>query len=108
MLTPEYAAPEQLLGDVPSTATDVYQLGMLLYVLLTGGHPLHLAGSRVERIKAALDGRLPRASQFTTDSTSQKELRGDLDAILARSLAASTLPIATRLRRRCATSSCAT
>ena len=86
VLTPEYAAPEQLLGDVPSTATDVYQLGMLLYVLLTGGHPLHLAGSRVERIKAALDGRLPRASQFTTDSTSQNALRGDLDAILARSL----------------------
>ena len=86
VLTPEYAAPEQLLGDVPSTATDVYQLGMLLYVLLTGGHPLHLAGSRVERIKAALDGRLPRASQFAADVEVQKALRGDLDAILARAL----------------------
>jgi serine/threonine protein kinase len=86
VLTPEYAAPEQLLGDVPSTATDVYQLGMLLYVLLTGGHPLHLAGSRVERIKAALDGRLPRASQFAAIRSLQKELRGDLDAILAQAL----------------------
>src|SRR6185503_5072447 len=86
VLTPEYAAPEQLLGDVPSTATDVYQLGMLLYVLLTGGHPLHLAGSRVERIKAAIDGRLPRASRFVTDTALQRELRGDLDAILAHAL----------------------
>jgi serine/threonine-protein kinase len=86
VLTPEYAAPEQLLGDVPSTATDVYQLGMLLYVLLTGGHPLHLAGSRVERIKAALDGRLPRASRFAASSALQRELRGDLDAILAHAL----------------------
>ncbi|HKQ16612.1 MAG TPA: protein kinase [Steroidobacteraceae bacterium] len=86
VLTPEYAAPEQLLGDVPSTATDVYQLGMLLYVLLTGGHPLHLAGNRVERIKAAIDGRLPRASRFTASSALQKELRGDLDAILAQAL----------------------
>jgi serine/threonine-protein kinase len=86
VLTPEYAAPEQLLGDVPSTATDVYQLGMLLYVLLTGGHPLHLAGNRVQRIKAALDGRLPRASQFATNTSLQKELRGDLDAILAHAL----------------------
>ena len=86
VLTPEYAAPEQLLGDVPSTATDVYQLGMLLYVLLTGGHPLHLAGSRVQRIKAALDGRLPRASQFATSRALQRELRGDLDAILAHAL----------------------
>ena len=86
VLTPEYAAPEQLLGDVPSTATDVYQLGMLLYVLLTGGHPLHVAGNRVQRIKAALDGRLPRASQFAASSALQKELRGDLDAILAHAL----------------------
>jgi tetratricopeptide (TPR) repeat protein len=86
VLTPEYAAPEQLLGDVPSTATDVYQLGMLLYVLLTGGHPLHLAGSRVARIKAALDGRLPRASRFAASSALQHELRGDLDAILGQAL----------------------
>jgi serine/threonine-protein kinase len=64
----------------------VYQLGMLLYVLLTGGHPLHLTGSRVQRIKAAIDGRLPRASQFATSRALQRELRGDLDAILAHAL----------------------
>ncbi|HEY7641330.1 MAG TPA: serine/threonine-protein kinase [Steroidobacteraceae bacterium] len=86
VLTPEYAAPEQLLGDVPSTATDVYQLGMLLYVLLAGGHPLHRAGTRVERVKAALDGNLPRASQFVANEPLQRKLRGDLDAILARAM----------------------
>jgi serine/threonine protein kinase len=106
VLTPEYAAPEQLLGDVPSTATDVYQLGMLLYVLLTGGHPLHLAGTRVERIKAAIDGRLPRASRFATDAALQRKLRGDLDAILAHALQVNP---ADRYQPRlhCATSSCA-
>jgi eukaryotic-like serine/threonine-protein kinase len=84
-LTPEYAAPEQLLGEVPSTATDVYQLGMLLYVLLTERHPLQSAGGRAERIRAALDGRVPPASELATGPV-RAELRGDLDAILSMAL----------------------
>jgi serine/threonine-protein kinase len=84
-LTPEYAAPEQLLGDMPSTATDVYQLGMLLYVLLAGGHPLQLSGSRADRIRMALSGQVPRASQFATGPR-KRELRGDLDAVLETAL----------------------
>ncbi len=87
VLTPEYAAPEQLLGDMPSTATNVYQLGMLLYVLLTGGHPLQLSGSRADRIRAALAGGAARASQFAT-GTRKKELRGDLDSVLEMALQA--------------------
>jgi eukaryotic-like serine/threonine-protein kinase len=85
VLTPEYAAPEQLLGELPSTATDVYQLGMLLYVLLIGRHPLQSAGTRADRMRAALAGRVPRASDLATGAL-RKKLRGDLDAILATAL----------------------
>jgi serine/threonine protein kinase len=83
--TPEYAAPEQLAGGTPSTATDVYQLGLLLYVLLTERHPLPANINRADRIEALFGNDLPRASDLASDSVRPK-LRGDLDAILAMAL----------------------
>ena len=37
--TPQFAAPEQVRGDTITTATDVYSLGVILYMMLSGRHP---------------------------------------------------------------------
>lgn len=85
VMTPEYAAPEQLLGEPPSTATDVYQLGMLLYALLTDRHPIPPTGGHSDRIRAALVDNVSPASELV-DGPHRKALKGDLDAILSMTL----------------------
>jgi tetratricopeptide (TPR) repeat protein/tRNA A-37 threonylcarbamoyl transferase component Bud32 len=85
-LTPNYAAPEQILGEPLSTATDVYQLGVLLHFLLVGRLPLGKANStRSERVMAVLAEAPARMSDAAGGSL-RKELRGDLDAIVDKSL----------------------
>ena len=49
VLTPRYAAPEQVTGGPITTATDVYSLGVLLYELLSGQHPYGGARHLVRR-----------------------------------------------------------
>ena len=89
-LTLEYAAPEQVTGGHITTATDIYSLGVLLCVLLTGRHP---AGSSprttAEWIRAIVDTE-PRNMSEMVEETERRGLksafRGDLDNIVARAL----------------------
>jgi eukaryotic-like serine/threonine-protein kinase len=87
-LTPQFAAPEQLLGKPVTTATDVYSLGLVLYVLLTGRHPiLAESDSSAQLIQAILTQEPPHASTVAGVPTIQRRsLEGDLDNILGKAL----------------------
>jgi serine/threonine protein kinase len=105
-MTPEYAAPEQLRGGAVTTGTDVYGLGVLLHLLLTGRHPAGAGPhSHADLVKSIVEVEPVRASETlatnrsktelivanaakrgTTPEKLQRQLSGDLDNIIAKAL----------------------
>ena len=89
LMTPAYAAPEQILGEPVGVHTDVYSLGVVLYELLAGCAPFHLEGrssADVERIVLEQEPVPPSVTSRRSDAVSPvpgltRAEWGDLDVL---------------------------
>jgi non-specific serine/threonine protein kinase/serine/threonine-protein kinase len=86
-LTPAYAAPEQIVGEPVSTASDVYSLGVLAYELLSGCLP-YASQLRNDQIVWAVVNETPKPPSEAAGITPhrRRELQGDLDKITLKAL----------------------
>jgi serine/threonine protein kinase len=97
-LTPDYASPEQIAGRPLGTASDVYSLGVLLYVLVCGQRPYRLARESrgaledailsvqpLEPSRQAITPEIARA-RGTSPTRLSHLLAGDLDTIVLKAL----------------------
>lgn len=108
LLTPEYASPEQILGNHITTASDIYSLGVVLYQLVCGLRPYRVPESasqlELERSICISDPERPSAAllnaarnpasavhalvraRSTSIERLSKQLQGDIDAIILKAL----------------------
>jgi len=90
IFTPDYAAPEQLNGQMCSAATDIYSLGIILFEMLTHSKRFNLLGLAItEKIKAIAIPKQADLSDVQPDKPlpySISQLKGPLYNIINKAI----------------------
>lgn len=108
MMTPAYASPEQIRGEIVSTSSDIYSLGLVLYEFLTNAPAFRFPNNRPDemakiiceieppRPSSVIDSEWPTVRKTTSPDerratdharrTGSRSLRGDLDNIVLKAL----------------------
>ena len=82
VMTPDFASPEQVRGDLVTTASDVYSLGVLLYLLLSGRRPYRVSSTAPhEIIKAICDTDPEKPSTAVTRLEKSKDSNNAVSSV---------------------------